>query len=285
MNVPAEPSKRPILAFGASPGRFGSLGKSLHVAQHAGLLALDVDLRDVWFAPGSGTQLIDAARHVTRIRSIWLPADVTGMFSQKRQESFHDFLVQAKQDFGLRTLILPRGQDAQPDLSGIRDLARDISKQKTGTPVRLAIGLRASDFRHDRWHLDQLTSIRRMAEEWELDLALDLTGNVSLAWEAEAAILRVFPRLVTVRLGQWRQEDGTLLSSQSGQIANRSIAMLIDQGYSSTLSFSTNPRGQAACAAIAAHQMQDILQRYSPDIKPSSPPINPSFNDIRHLER
>lgn len=285
MHSSSEPAKRPILAFGAAPGRFGNLGKGLHAAQHAGLLALDVDLRDVWFSPNSTTQLLDAARHITRIRSIWLPSDITGLLTERRLATLRDFLMQARQDFGLRHLILPRAQDGKPEKDVIRTLARDISKQKTGTPVRLAIGLRASDFRHDRWHLDQLTSIRRMAEEWELDLALDLTGNISLAWEAEAAILRVFPRLVTVRLGQWRQEDGSLLSNQSGQIANRTIAMLIDQGYSGTLSFSTKVRSQSACAAIAAHQMQDILQRYAPEIKPPVPPRNPSINDIRHLER
>jgi hypothetical protein len=283
MKTPAESAKRPILAFGASPGRVGSLGKGLHAAQHAGLLALDVDLRDAWFAPNPTTQLLDAARHITRIRSIWLPSDLTGMLTEKRLVSMRDFLAQTKQDFGLRHLILPRAQDAQPERTVIRNLAREICRQRTGTPVRLAIGLRASDFRHDRWHLDQLAAIRRMAEEWELDLALDLTGNVSLAWEAEAAIMRVFPRLVNVRLGQWRQEDGSLLSTQSGQIANRTISMLIDQGYTGTLSFTTTARRQSACSAIAAHQMQDVLQRYTPDTRPSVAPENTSINDIHRL--
>jgi hypothetical protein len=282
MTSSSEISKRPILAYGTTPGRFGHLGKGLYAAQNAGLLALDVDLRDAWFLPSPTATALETARHIIRIRSIWLPSGVRGWFAQRRMDALGDFLRQAKQEFGLRSLILPRSQEGE-DLTLINKLARDVAAVKTGTDVRLVLGLRAGDFRHDRWHLDQLTSLRRMAEEWDLDLALDLTGNVSLAWEAEAAIVRVFPRLVSVRLGQWRRDDGMLVSNQTGQIAGRTIAMLADQGYTGVISICTEPRSQEACTAIATHQKQDILQRYAPDELPAPAPQDTSISDIRRM--
>lgn len=280
MTAPFDSAKRPILTLGAAPGRLGNLSRPLQAARDADLLALDLDLRNVWFPPSSTSVL----RHTTRIRSVWLPSAINGAFSQRRMVSLGEFLGRAKQEFGLRSLILPRNQDLAEKHTAIHNLAREIAARKTGADVRLVVGLRAGDFRHDRWHLDQLAGIRRMAEEWDLDLALDLTGNVSLAWEAEAAILRVFRRLTSVRLGQWRREDGSLVSSQTGQIAGRTLTMLADQGYAGVISVCSESRNNAASATIAAYQKQDILQRFSPDTIPSPAPQDTSISEIRrHL--
>ena len=41
--------------------------------------------------------------------------------------------------------------------------------------------------------------LRYVAEEWEVHIALDLTGAIDPRWEAEAAILRLGERLRLVR--------------------------------------------------------------------------------------
>jgi hypothetical protein len=262
MTAPAPISKRPTLVFGTSPGRLGGVGRGISIARETSLLALDLDLRTSWAIPRAQTLQLAAQNQTIRIRSVWLPSAMFGAFTQRRTEMLAGLLGAAKQDFGLRSLVLPRHRDMAERHTTIHNLAREIAARKTGSDVRLVIGLQASDFRHDRWHLDQLAGIRRMAEEWDLDLALDLTGNVSLAWEAEAAVMRVLPRLTMVRLGQWRREDGTLVSNQTGQIAERTVAMLADQGYAGVISLCPETRSQTGASLVIAYQQRDISNRY-----------------------
>jgi hypothetical protein len=65
---------------------------------------------------------------------------------------------------------------------------------------RVAIGLTPSALRGGRSHLVQLSSVRRVAEEWDLGVALDLAGRFDPTWEAEAAISRIGRRLRLLRL-------------------------------------------------------------------------------------
>ena len=50
-------------------------------------------------------------------------------------------------------------------------------------------------------HPDRLVVLRRLAEEWDFDLALDLCGPIDPTWESEAAISKLMPRLTLVRIG------------------------------------------------------------------------------------
>lgn len=280
MSNPAEQSRRPILAYGATPGRLGSMRHAVSVADHSTLLALDLDLRTSWAIPKVGAFEQASQALSLRLRSIWLPGALTGVASERRLHALELLLAEARQNFGLRSIIVPR-QVANGDRgTAIQKLARAVASSKSGSNCRLTIGLQAGDFRHDRWHLDQLVGIRRMAEEWDLDLALDLTGNVSLSWEAEAAVLRVLPRLTLVRLGQWRREDGTLAPNQTGQIAGRTITMLVDQGYSGVISLVPEScKGRSAGSALL-HEQQDIQQRFVHDNRGIAPPVDTRISDF-----
>ena len=280
MPVPAEQFRRPVLAYGAVPSRLGSVDRAIDIAHDCDLLALDLDLRDNWAVPRLKSLIHACQTRSVRLRSIWLPLSITGLMAERRTSALVDLLGAAKQDYGLRSLIVPRQREAGDHNAVIHKLAREIVARKNGSNVRLVVGLHAGDFRHDRWHLDQLAGIRRMAEEWDLDLALDLTGNVSLAWEAEAAILRVFPRLTVVRLGQWRREDGTLVSNLTGQIAGRTISMLADQGYSGVISLFPESRSLLSVSAALDYQKRDILNRFLPTQIDTPRPIDAPINDF-----
>ncbi|MEJ7839045.1 MAG: hypothetical protein WKF81_09525 [Thermomicrobiales bacterium] len=282
MTSPDQPTRRPVLAYGATPGRLGILSRAIETADQAELLALDLDLRSSWAIPRVSALTQASQERSIRLRSVWLPGDISGLVSERRQQSLDALLVAAKERFGLRALVVPRHQGQGDRGAAIHKLARGIASSKSGSQIRLVIGLQASDFRHDRWHLDQLAGIRRMAEEWDLDLALDLTGNVSLAWEAEAAILRVFPRLTLVRLGQWRREDGTLVPNLTGQIAGRTISMLVDQGYSGVVSLVADRRSSGAALL---HEKQDVLQRFVRDSPGVSPKVDAPISDFTRHDR
>jgi hypothetical protein len=46
----------------------------------------------------------------------------------------------------------------------------------------------------------QLGALRHFAEEWDLGVALDLTGRLDPTWEAEAAVTRLGQRLQLLRV-------------------------------------------------------------------------------------
>jgi hypothetical protein len=77
--------------------------------------------------------------------------------------------------------------------------------------------------------------IRHKAGEWDFKLALDLTAKPDGTWEAEAAMMRVLPRIATIRLTVPR----TLLSGGvRWRIASRVIASATDGGYRGFVSLS-----------------------------------------------
>jgi hypothetical protein len=268
MPIPHEPSRRPTIVLATTPGRFGSLNGSLRLATTSGLIAIDLDVRSAWRMPSVDQLRIAHRSEPVRIRSLWLPSTLTGMFARVRTDDLSELMRVARDDFGLQTLILPRDRVGNSESALHLRTARDLAQRRTGRKVRLALGLQASDFRHDRWHLDQLLGLRRMAEEWDLDLALDLSGNVAPTWEAEAAVLRVLPALSVVRLGQWRRADGGMIASQEAQVAHRTIAILADQGFAGTIAIGAQAKSESGIA----WQQQDILRRYTQET-PSPTPV------------
>lgn len=267
MSISHDNPRRPTIVLATVPGRLGSLGGQLQLAAASGLIATDLDVRSAWRMPAVDQLRIAHRNEPVRIRSIWLPSGMTGLFARIRTEDLTELMRVSRDDFGLQTLILPRDRVGNGGDAIHLKTARDLASRRTGRKIRLALGLQASDFRHDRWHLDQLLGLRRMAEEWDLDLALDLSGNVSPTWEAEAAVLRVLPALTVVRLGQWRTADGGMIASQEAQVAHRTIAILADQGYAGTISIGT----QAKSDTVISWQQQDILRRYTHETPPPAP--------------
>ena len=59
----------------------------------------------------------------------------------------------------------------------------------------VVLGLPSTALKGGRPHLVQLGGIRRFAEEWDLSVAIDLSGQFDPTWEAEAAVSRLGERL------------------------------------------------------------------------------------------
>jgi len=103
----------------------------------------------------------------------------------------------------------------------------------TGPDARIALAIHADNREGSRDHLDRLTMVRHQVGEWDFQLALDLTTRTDGTWEAEAAMMRILPRLGIIRLTVPR----TLLSGGiRWRIASRVVAAAADGGYRGMLS-------------------------------------------------
>jgi hypothetical protein len=259
---------RPTIVLGSSASALGSAANALSVTEAGPFYALDLDLRDAWLAP-AWHQI--ASRHATstvRLRSLWLPATLTGFNVDRRHARITDLLVHGRDDLGLRELIVPRLAAESPGVNLAAE-ARAFTKASNGV-VRIAIGIRAASLMRHADHLDRLAAIRRTIEEWDLGVALDLTGDIPAGWEAEAAIARLVRRMSLVRLEPWLLPTGQPNLSPAGLLAARSLAMLADQGYAGIISLHTIGGGVLERTRVnraASHSQllyDDVLRRFTP---------------------
>ncbi len=269
--LPSEPviasAPRPTIVLAGAAGALGSVRETLRTAAHGPFYAVDLDVRQSWWQPSWRSVSAIASRETVRVRSIWLPEHISGIAFEGRSRRLDDFLRHGRDEFGLRELIVPR-LTSETQGFNVSRLARDLSKRTNGA-VRLAIGIRAETLIREPDHLDRISAIRRAVEEWDLDIALDLTGDVSSRWEAEAVVARILPRLALVRLNPWLRMDGVPDSGIAGHLAGRTIAMLMDQGYSGIISLHPftaawpNRVSTPAALAIAELLQEDVLSRHA----------------------
>lgn len=225
--VDSKPSfRRPTILIGADASPLGRPVITPPQAAGAGLYGIDLDLRTSWRSPS-----VDDIRDTStaRIRSVWLPAQYTGLFSEQRASRLQDFLMFAAARCGLRTVVMPKSTTNRSQGVPLGTIARQLADSHN---VRIAVQIAADSVLRERAsHLDHVANMRRVAEEWNLDIALDLTAPGLGRWEAEAALMRLFPRLSLVRIHPWLEADGQHSLTESARAALRSVNMLADQAY------------------------------------------------------
>jgi len=167
------------------------------VAAEAGFDSVDVDLTGRWGALRAGRVGEFGSGEPLPIGAYWLPGD-------RRWAQIVDRIGIAGglQSWGSPPrLILPLpamgGDRFRADVTGV---ARAV-RQAAGDGVSITFAVRWEQLVGGRAHLAQLTLLRRLAAEWEFDLAFDLAGRVDPRWEAEAAVVRLGSRLRVVRIG------------------------------------------------------------------------------------
>jgi hypothetical protein len=162
-----------------------------HVAAMASADGVDVDATSpvgAWLAARLGT----SERPYIPVRSIWLPVD--GLRSTRNQRLLES--VVGHQPENPPTLVL-----VQAGANSVKELTRGLIPAQVMTQdCPVAVGLPSSALRGGRPHLVQLGAVRRFAEEWELKVALDLSGRFDPTWEAEAAVARIGERLTLLRM-------------------------------------------------------------------------------------
>jgi hypothetical protein len=162
-----------------------------HSAAAAGVDGLDIDATSTvgaWLA----TRLGESVANNVPVRSVWLGAED---LHTARSRRVLDGITQRQPD--ARPLVVAVLSSAYT----LRDLTRTFEPERLiSQPWPVALGLSSSALRGGRPHLVQLGGIRRFAEEWDISVAVDLSGQFDPTWEAEAAISRLGDRLSILRI-------------------------------------------------------------------------------------
>ena len=170
------------------------------IATLAGVDGLDVDATSAlatWlaarFGPADGT--------CVPVRAIWLPAAELPSSSGRRLiEKIAERQPNARPCV---IAILPAG-------ATLRDLTRNLEFPGwLSQSLPVVLGLPSTALKGGRPHLVQLGAIRRFAEEWDLSVAIDLSGQFDPTWEAEAAVARLGERLTMLRINASASQVGS----------------------------------------------------------------------------
>jgi hypothetical protein len=161
------------------------------LATHAGVDGLDVDATSAlgrWLA--ARVRVPDVA--YVPVRTMWLAA---GELRSSRSRRLIEAMRQNQPDAPPRVVAtLPTGATLH-ELTRHLDLADWLTHSS-----HVVLGIPPTALRGGRPHLVQLGGIRRLAEEWDLSVAVDLSGQFDPTWEAEAAIARLGERLCLLRI-------------------------------------------------------------------------------------
>ncbi len=228
-STPRPSFRRPTILVGSEATLLGRPTIDAEDAANAGLYGIDLDLRRAWRAPGEADiERLDGVR----IRSVWLPTSYGGMAVDGRTDRLRAFLRAAATRNGLRTVVLsPR---ATAENVPINVMAHEQAK---AFGLRLALEVRAETLLDERGpHLTRVANFRRFAEEWELEIALDLGSGDLAGWETEAALMRLFPRLTLVRIGPMHGPGGHHAVTPGASVSIRTVKMLADQAYGGLIS-------------------------------------------------
>jgi hypothetical protein len=221
-----------------------------------------------------------AEAHGVPIRSVWVPRG--GRWRRSRRESATSVAIEVAGLAQAETVVvrLPDFRDGRASraaITGITEPLRALVRPTT----RIATAIDAAQLEGGRRHLVQLTALRRLAEEWDFDIALDLLGSVDPQWEVEAAITRLGGRLTLLRLGPVGVPRS---ASIQARLTARALASALDGGFGGCIALAPSvPVWQRArpiavtraCASAAEHVRlryatvleQTILDRF-PDPRP-----------------
>lgn len=161
------------------------------IASLAGVDGLDVDATSAlatWLAGRFGP----SDDMYIPVRAVWLPAG--GIQSSPSRRLIEKIAERQQDAIPCVVVTLPAGASLQ-ELTRQLELAGWLSQS-----LHVVLGLPSTALKGGRPHLVQLGAIRRFAEEWDLSVAIDLSGQFDPTWEAEAAVARLGERLTMLRI-------------------------------------------------------------------------------------
>jgi hypothetical protein len=208
-------SPRPRFAVSSRSTPLLGCDDLLRVADAAAVDGVDLDL--------TGSALRRRLAHVDRlpglegILSLWIPS----AFCPTGDSPAGGGIVQG------RVVVVDEERGATPNGKGQLGTAIRL-REFVPDATRIALAVRPRNPEAGRAHLARLSLLRNLAEEWDFDLALDLSGPIDWLWEAEAAVFRLAPRLRLLRV---IYPLPTLDAHTRSRLTQRTIAACIDVGF------------------------------------------------------
>lgn len=200
--APLFDSGSPTLLLSSRVSPVLSVASLARIAAEAGYAGLDLQpTRWQWAAAGRQSPASTLAKPGRQpLAALWLPADGRQFLADRgapNTRHLHQLLAPRPERVVLE--LGPSMLEVQPRaaIAGMVESLRRV----IADPIEITVALNARALVGGRTHLAQLTLLRRLAGEWDFDIALDLTGRVDPRWEAEAAIVRLGARLRLLRVG------------------------------------------------------------------------------------
>jgi hypothetical protein len=241
-----------------------SLGETAWRAQLP-TLDLEVNWRVGRTAPSSAARALEEL-HVG-VHALWVGEHIVRPFADRRESALAGHLARLATATGAAAVVCSAALAAAPAHRSA-SLARRL-QATLAPPTRLALALRPNHLEANRAHLERLAALRRLAEEWDYHLAIDLCGPIDPAWESEAAVSKVLPRLTVVRIGPSESRPpgrGRVRQTQ------RVLAYLADQGYDGTI----------AIAATAPPWPVGRIDALARSLDRTAEVVLARFNSVRH---
>jgi hypothetical protein len=252
----------PTIVVSTRSSRLIGLPAYFSVAESAGLDGVDIDLagRD-WRVPVAPIAARSDATGMPAY-SLWMPTVPAGPLGGWRRGHLLADTRALVAATGVGSVIVDRPR--RGERSGAALFARELRAQ-LGPSVRLALAVRPRDLEGSRSHLAGLTALRRMAEEWDHDLALDLLGPIDPRWEAEAALARLLPRLAVLRIGPFESRPP---GRGRARMTTRVLKAALESGYGGVLSLAVHPPAlhgfwRPALAAASAEATRQVRARFA----------------------
>jgi len=226
-------------------------------------------------------ETLDATEmHGVPIRSVWMPRPGSRMGWRRGHATSTVIEVARLAEAEALVVGLPEFEDGRVPRAAITALTEPL-RGLVSPSTRITTALDARQLEGGRRHLVQLTALRRLAEEWDFDVALDLLGSVDPQWEVEAAMTRLAGRLTLLRLGPVGAQRSAAIHAR---LTARALASALDSGFGGSVVLAPPvPVWQRvqraalvrACASAAEHvrlryatiQERMVLDRF-PDPRP-----------------
>ncbi|MGH2560191.1 MAG: hypothetical protein ACRDJH_14105 [Thermomicrobiales bacterium] len=188
-----------VFAISTRASAWRTLDWWISTAHDAGALPLDIELTTALRRRRLGITSWRQALMRPEVASVWIRATRIGPPS----------LALSTEMLSPPTICTPHQticlqHDAIADPKGdLDDAVASAARLRASLEpsTRVALAVTPINPGGGREHLVRLQALRLRAAEWDVDLALDLTGKLDETWEAEAAMLRMSKRLAVIRLG------------------------------------------------------------------------------------
>ncbi len=248
----------PEITLSSTAVRWRRPSTIFRVSERSGISGVDLDLSDPMVI-GRTNDMADAlSRFNGAIHTVWMPRS-TNPAVWTGSNVYHEALDAHRRTGARIVLRMPVAPHPEINRAVITSLTETMRTRVDGD-ARIMVALDRRWTTGGRAPLVQMTTLRRLAEEWDFEIGLDLTGRLDPTWETEAAILRLGRRLIYLRIAALPTPGRA--SDARDRITARALAASLESGSLQTVALAPAVRPWHRLAiGSTANACQDLSQR------------------------
>jgi len=206
-----------------------ALDHYLSLASDLGAAGVDLDLTTWVGRRRPGLKLGRTGDNSLGLSSVWISSiDLEAVINDVAQKT--DPIVKNLGARGLLAVRLPGNEESGADYQAAKSAHDALSVLPWAAKAVIVVPAAAPE--GGRAHITRLRALRRVAEEWDVDIGFDLTSATDARWEAEVAVQIADPRLSLIRLIARLPN----VSSTLNDVYGRTLIACGDLGFDGTVS-------------------------------------------------